>query len=327
MVVSGLTLAGDDRRCCRASPAASRGPASPGVLFSVTPWFFIMRLLRRGRPPAATSAEALVEELQASREAHAESAALPSAAGSRATCTTCSRTRCRRSRCSSRPRGCWRATAAPTRAWSTTSSARTGSRPAGLDEARTRDRRAARRGDARARAPRARSPTRSRAAAELTVEGDAARALPPRPAWRVYRTAQEALTNVTRHSAADRVEVRLALRAGRAPGWSSATSATARPCRPAPAAGQRLRADRHARAGRAARRRAGRRPRPTTASAWSCGCRGDRSASCSPTTSAWSARGSATLLGLLDGIELVATAADGEEAVAPGRDATTRTSC
>ena len=38
--------------------------------------------------------------------------------------------------------------------------------------------------------------------------------------------------------------------------------------------------------------------------------------SSSPTTSASSARGSGTLLGLLDGIELVGTAADGEEALA-----------
>ena len=66
----------------------------------------------------------------------------------------------------------------------------------------------------------------------------------------LYRTAQEALTNVRRHSASDRVELKLAYEDDGTtldrPGPRRRRAGDRRP---------RLRADRHARAGRAARRR------------------------------------------------------------------------
>ena len=46
-----------------------------GLLFSVLPWFLIMRLIRR-LATRNNEAHALVEELRESRSAHAESAAL-----------------------------------------------------------------------------------------------------------------------------------------------------------------------------------------------------------------------------------------------------------
>ena len=49
--------------------------------------------------------------------------------------------------------------------------------------------------------------------AELTVEGEPA-ALVSEARLALYRTAQEALTNVARHSAADRVELRLSYEPG-----------------------------------------------------------------------------------------------------------------
>ena len=83
-----------------------------GTLFSVLPWFLVMRLVRRlaTQPPREGSWRSC-----ASRAPRTPSRPRwPSAAGSRASCTTCSRTRCPRSRCSSRARACWPATAAPT---------------------------------------------------------------------------------------------------------------------------------------------------------------------------------------------------------------------
>src|SRR6185295_10544642 len=72
-ILSGLTLAG-----VIAAFALFRENAAAtviGLLFAVTPWFFVMRLLRQaGRRRA--EAEALVEELRESRAAHAESVAL-----------------------------------------------------------------------------------------------------------------------------------------------------------------------------------------------------------------------------------------------------------
>ena len=128
----------------------------------------------------------------------------PSAAASRASCTTCSRTRCPRCRCSSRARGCWPATAAPTPRSSTAWSARTSSRRRGLTEARQAI--AALRGDDLPAAG-AISPT-TFPGATLTVTGE-----PREPSSEarlaLYRTAQEALTNVRRHSASERVELRL----------------------------------------------------------------------------------------------------------------------
>ena len=72
-ILSGLTLGG-----VIAAFALFREDALAtviGLLFAVTPWFFVMRLLRQaGRRRA--EAEALVEELRESRAAHAESVAL-----------------------------------------------------------------------------------------------------------------------------------------------------------------------------------------------------------------------------------------------------------
>ena len=165
--------------------------------------------------PAARSAATAPRRSSRSSRSRAPSPARrrrrwPSAAGSRATCTTCSRTRCRRSRCSSRARGCWRATATPTPRSSPPSSARTTSRADGLGEARARDRRAARRRDARARSA-------LRALAEgfgdrVRADGHAASraSSPPRRGSRSTAPPRRRSPTSSRHSAAERVELRLA---------------------------------------------------------------------------------------------------------------------
>ena len=125
----------------------------------------------------------------------------------------------------------------------------------------------------------------------------------------LYRTAQEALTNVRRHSASERVELRLDYA-------DDGTTLTVQDHGDARAGAQRqrrLRPDRHARARRAARRPPARRPdrRRLQGGAVAAGIRvllaDDQRVV---------REGLGTLLGLLDGIELVGTAADGEEAVA-----------
>ena len=106
----------------------------------------------------------------------------PSAAGWRATCTTCSPTRCRRWRCSSRAPGCWPRTATPTpRSWPR-SSARTTSRRRARGGA-GRDRRAARRRDAGPGAP-ARARRRLRRPLRADRHRRAAAARAPRRGWR-----------------------------------------------------------------------------------------------------------------------------------------------
>ena len=126
----------------------------------------------------------------------------------------------------------------------------------------------------------------------------------------LYRTAQEALTNVRRHSASDRVELRLVYEDDGTT-LTVQDHGTSAPVDRRP----RLRADRHARARRAARRAPERRSdrRRLQGGAMAAGAvirvllADDQRVV---------REGLGTLLGLLDGIELVATAADGEEALA-----------
>ena len=185
----------------------------------------------------------------------------------------------------------------------------------GLDEARAAI--GALRGDempgpgAAARARRRASAT----ARALTVTGEP-RALASEARLAIYRTAQEALTNVARHSDADRVELRLAYEPGGTRLTIEDTGAGV-PGAGRPEPRRRLRDHRHARARGAARRPPGRRP--------------DRARLPRRAVAAGMIRvlladdqrvvreGLGTLLGLLDGIELVGTAADGEEAVALAR--------
>ena len=143
------------------------------------------------------------------------------------------------------------------------------------------------------------------------------RELPSEARLALYRTAQEALTNIRKHAAPERVEIALAYEAG----------------------GTRLRIEDHGRgapvaAGAAglAGARAAATASPGCASARSCSEAAWRpgrpaTASASPVAAGVIRvlladdqrvvrEGLGTLLGLLDGIELVGTAADGEEAVA-----------
>ena len=150
-------------------------------------------------------------------------------------------------------------------------------------------------------------------ACRLTVEGTP-HELRSEARVAVYRTAQEALTNVLRHSAADRVELVL----GYEPDGTRLVVQDHGPGAPVTVgpghAGRRLRTDRDARArrapGRPAERRADRRRLPGGAVA----------AEVIRVLLADDQRvvreGLGTLLGLLDGIELVGTAADGEEVLA-----------
>ena len=92
----------------------------------------------------------------------------------------------------------------PTRRWSTPSSARTTWRAAGSARRGRRSRPCAAttcRGSTR-------SPTASATAWRSRSRGEP-RELASEARLALYRTAQEALTNVTRHSAAERVELRL----------------------------------------------------------------------------------------------------------------------
>ena len=135
----------------------------------------------------------------------------PSAAGSPARCTTCSRIRSRRSRCSSRARAC-------------------SPRDRGVDDEVTRaidqahhlaasGLEDARRAIAAARGDELPGPERIGLLADafgeqsglpvaVEVRGEP-RELAPDARLAVYRTAQEALTNVRRHAAAERVEIEL----------------------------------------------------------------------------------------------------------------------
>ena len=204
-ILSGLTLAG-----VIAAFALFRENAAAtviGLLFAVTPWFFVMRLLRQaGRRRA--EAEALVEELRESRAAHAESVALAERGRLArdmhdvlAHSLSALALQLEGARLLARDRDTdAEVVAAIERAHHLAAD--------GLDEARAAI--GALRGDAMP------GPERLRALADgfgdrarLTVSGEP-HALPSEARLAIYRTAQEALTNVTRHSDAERVELRLA---------------------------------------------------------------------------------------------------------------------
>jgi signal transduction histidine kinase len=182
-----------------------------GLLFSVTPWFFVMRLFRQvGRRRA--EAECLVEELRESRAAHAESVALAERGRLArdmhdvlAHSLSALALQLEGARLLARDRGTDpEVVAAIERAHHLAAD--------GLDEARAAI--GALRGEAMP------GPERLRALAEgfgeratLTVTGEP-RPLASEARLAIYRTAQEALTNVARHSAAERVDLRLAYEPG-----------------------------------------------------------------------------------------------------------------
>ena len=182
----------------------------PGVIFSVVPWFLVMRLVRRllerGR-----EAEALVEELRESRAAHAESVAL--AERSRvaremhdvlAHSLSALALQLEGARLLARDRDADpEVVAAVERAHHLAIG--------GLAEARQAI--AALRGDElpgpeRLAALSEEFSEHSDARCELVVDGEP-RELSSEARLAIYRTAQEALTNVRRHSAAQRVEIAL----------------------------------------------------------------------------------------------------------------------
>jgi signal transduction histidine kinase len=182
-----------------------------GLLFSVVPWFLVMRLIRRlvdGR----LQAEALVDELRESRAAHAESAALAERGRVArdmhdvlAHSLSALALQLEGARLLARDRG-----ADPEVVASVERAHRLAA--GGLAEARQAI--AALRGD---ELP---GPERLPALADAFAEGSGPacdftvtgepRELSSEARLALYRTAQEALTNVRRHSAADRVDVRLA---------------------------------------------------------------------------------------------------------------------
>jgi signal transduction histidine kinase len=182
----------------------------PGLLFSVVPWFLVMRLVRRllerGR-----EAEALVEELRESRAAHAESVAL--AERSRvaremhdvlAHSLSALALQLEGARLLARDRD---ADADVVAAVERAHHLAVG----GLAEARQAI--AALRGDElpgpeRLAALAEAFAEHSDARTDLVVTGEP-RGLSSEARLAIYRTAQEALTNVRRHSAAERVEIAL----------------------------------------------------------------------------------------------------------------------
>ena len=182
IVVCGGTVAGGSSRS-RCSSARTRRDDQRAAVLASLPWFLVMRLMRQLRA-AATRRGARRGAARVARRARRVGGAGRARPASRASCTTCSRTRCRRSRCSSRARGCWRATAAPTPRSSTALERAHHLAADGLDEARAGDRRAARR-----RAARARSDLRALAdgfgdRATLTVTRRRRASSPPRRGWR-----------------------------------------------------------------------------------------------------------------------------------------------
>src|SRR3954449_12492838 len=182
----------------------------PGLLFSVVPWFLVMRLVRRLLERGRES-EALVDELRESRTAHAESVAL--AERSRvardmhdvlAHSLSALALQLEGARLLARDRGADpEVVAAVERAHHLAAG--------GLAEARQAI--AALRGDElpgpeRLPALADAFGEHSDAACTLDVTGEP-RELGSEARLALYRTAQEALTNVRRHSAADRVEIAL----------------------------------------------------------------------------------------------------------------------
>ncbi len=203
LIVSGLTLAAE----CVVIAVTNDDTAAAhiiGLIFSVVPWFFVMQLLRQQRMG--------IEELRASRAAVAESAALAERGRVArdmhdvlAHTLSALALQLEGARLMARDRG-----ADPDVVESLERAHHLAA--GGLAEAR--DAIGALRGDAMPGPERLRDLTEAFTGhADLTVEGEP-HALPSEARLALYRTAQEALTNITRHSAADRVELRLAYEPG-----------------------------------------------------------------------------------------------------------------
>jgi len=206
LIVSGLTLVAE----CAVIALTNENAAAAhiiGLFFSVVPWFFVMQLLRRLRI-GHVEAEEMIEELQTSRTAVAQSAALAERGRVArdmhdvlAHTLSALSLQLEGARLMARDRD---ADPEVVEALSRAHHLAAG----GLAEAR--DAIGALRGDAMPGPERLRALTEAfPGAIDLRVDGDP-RALGSEARLAVYRTAQEALTNITRHSAADRVEVRLA---------------------------------------------------------------------------------------------------------------------
>jgi signal transduction histidine kinase len=213
VAVSALTIGGEMVALALTHPAPTGPILTLG--FSMVPWFLVMRLMRQ-QGIARARAEGLVEELRESREAHAQSAAL----GERtrlardmhdvlAHSLSALSLQLEAARLLARDRDADPdVVAAVERAHHLAAG--------GLDEARRAI--AALRGDELPGPERLQALAdafREHTAADcrLTVSGEP-RPLGSEARLAIYRTAQEALTNVRRHSAADRVELVLAYEAG-----------------------------------------------------------------------------------------------------------------
>jgi signal transduction histidine kinase len=209
IIVSGATLAGEIVALALTHDVAAAHIS--GLLFSVLPWFFVMRLLRELRA-GRDRAEALVKELEASRSAQVQAAALAERGRLArdmhdvlAHSLSALALQLEGARLLARDRGTDpEVVAAIERAHHLAAD--------GLDEARAAI--GALRGDAMP------GPERLRALADgfgdhvtLSVSGEP-RELASEARLAIYRTAQEALTNVVRHSAAERVALRLAYEPG-----------------------------------------------------------------------------------------------------------------
>jgi signal transduction histidine kinase len=204
MIVSGATLLGEILVIALSQDNSTAHIT--GLIFSVVPWFAVMRLIRRLRE-SRDEAEDLVEELRASRAAHAESVA--EAERSRmardlhdvlAHSLSALALQLEGARLLARDRG-----ADPEIVDSIERAHHLAA--SGLTEAREAI--GALRGD---ELP---GPERLRSLVEtfgercsLTITGDPAE-LPSDARLALYRTAQEALTNVRKHSEAERVDLRL----------------------------------------------------------------------------------------------------------------------
>ncbi len=205
LAISAATLAGEIVALALTRDVAAAHIS--GLLFSVLPWFFVMRLLRELRI-GRDRAEALVEELEESRAAQVQAAALAErgrlardmhdvlAHSLSALALQLEGARLLAEDRDADPE----VVAAIERAHHLSAS--------GLEEARAAI--GALRGDEMP------GPERLRTLAAgfgdrcaLTVTGEP-RPLASEARLAVYRTAQEALTNVARHSAAERVELELA---------------------------------------------------------------------------------------------------------------------
>jgi signal transduction histidine kinase len=206
LIVAGVALAGEIVVIALTQDDGSGGAHISGLIFSVVPWFAVMRLIRRLRE-SRDRAECLVEELRESRAAHAVSVA--EAERSRmardlhdvlAHSLSALALQLEGARLLARDRGADpELLEAIERAHRLTAS--------GLAEAREAV--AALRGDALPGPERLRSLVETFGdRASLTVTGEPAE-LASDARLALYRTAQEALTNVRKHADAERVDLRL----------------------------------------------------------------------------------------------------------------------